>query len=352
MVREVTKSIKAWLEEDTQILCILGGPFVGNTWLVTNAFDKNDYNNLVIVDNVNSYEDFQIVLKNKENDKRYVIIGRLSVEGCKKIVQPIVDDKSIKYVYVMPLTFKEFKIAMPKTYNLSQLDALKIYIQVGGLPEIVKKFFDTGDISKVRRRHSYLFEKIKAGLSYKERQILDATIAQEVSDNPGFIFREISAGAREREYGDSIRTLLDKGLIYKIDRFDYKKETKAHKYKFIFYDIGMWSAIYKKKAFDDNSLYSFYLRELLYYVNGKDYNIFYWIKQRAKARLSIVLEKCMTKKQMLIPVVITKKENTVPRNVQSFQKEYEETDVLYIKRPTDEMVEDGEGLFERISNIT
>ena len=45
MVREVTKSIKAWFEDDTHFLCIFGGPFVGKTWHVTNAFDKNDYNN-------------------------------------------------------------------------------------------------------------------------------------------------------------------------------------------------------------------------------------------------------------------------------------------------------------------
>ena len=58
MVRDVAKSIKAWLEEDTQILCILGGPFVGKTWLATNAFDGNSHNNIELVDNVNSYEDF------------------------------------------------------------------------------------------------------------------------------------------------------------------------------------------------------------------------------------------------------------------------------------------------------
>lgn len=352
MVRDVTKSIKAWLEEDTQILCILGGPFVGKTWLATNAFDGNSHNNIEIVDNVNSYEDFETIIKNLKKDKRYIIVGRLLVEECAKIAQSSVDKKSIKYVYVMPLTFKEFKVAIPKTYNLSEIDLLKIYIQVGGLPEVAKKFFDTGDISKVRRRHSILFEKIKTQYGYREKKILDAIITQELSDAPGFTFRGISAVAREREYGDSIRLLINKGLIYKIDRFDYKKETKAHKCKFVFYDIGMWSTIYKNKAFNDNVLYSFYIRELLSCVKAKEYKILYWVKQRAKAKLSIVIEKCMNKKQIFIPVVITKKENAVPRNVQSFQKEYEETVAIYVKYPIDEIVEDGKALFERICNIT
>ena len=352
MVREVAKSIKAWLEEDIQILCILGGPFVGKTWLVTNAIDKNDYDNMVIVDNVNSYEDFETVLKNVENDNRYVIVGRLSVKKSEKIVQSIVEGISIKYVYVTPMTFNEFKIALPKTYNLSQLDALKIYIQVGGLPEIAKKFFDTGDISKVRRRHTYLFEKLKGGLSYKEKQIIDAVIAQELSDNPGFTIRGISPIAREREYGDSVHSLMDVGLIYKVDRFGYKKDSRMHKYKFTFYDIGMWSTIYKKKSFDDDVMYSFYLRELITYTLGKNYNIFYWVKQRAKAKLSIIIEKCMDKKAIIIPVEIAKKENVIPRNVQSFQNIYKAAIPIYINRPSDEMVEDGEVLFNRLGNIT
>lgn len=352
MVREVAKSIKAWLEEDTQILCILGGPFVGKTWLATNAFDGNSHNNIELVDNVNSYEDFETIIKKKENHKRYVIVGRLLVKKCEKIAQSLVDEKSIKYVYVTPMTFNEFKIALPKTYNLGELDALKIYIQVGGLPEIAKKFFDTGDISKVRRRHTYLFEKLKGGLGYKEKQIIDAVIVQELSDNPGFTFREISVAAREREYGDSVNSLRDKGLIYKIDRFDYKKDSRMHKYKFIFYDIGMWSTIYKKKSFDDDVMYSFLLRELITYTLGKNYNIFYWVKQRAKAKISIIIEKCMDKKAIIIPVEIAKKENVIPRNVQSFQNIYKATIPLYINRPSDEMVEDGDVLFNRLGNIT
>ena len=104
--------------------------------------------------------------------------------------------------------------------------------------------------------------------------------------------------------------------------------------------------------FDDDVMYSFLLRELITYTLGKNYNIFYWVKQRAKAKVSIIIEKSMDKKAIIIPVEIAKKENVIPRNVQSFQNIYKAAIPIYINRPSDEMVEDGEVIFDRLGNIT
>lgn len=360
MVREVAKSIKGWLDEDTKVLCILGGPFVGKTWLATNILNLEKNKKLVVEDDVNSYDEFTEIIKNMDSDKRYVIIGRLLIENCKKKLDAARVGIDIRYVYVMPLNFKEFRETIPQKYKISQMNMLKIYIQVGGLPEAVNVFLDSEDMDAVNKCHQYLFYRIKQELRIKENRIIEAVINQEINDSTGFSFRGISPGARERDYEEDLKLLISKGLIYRLNRLNTCENIKVRKCKYIFYDMGLWSTMHGintsillglKWDLREDILNGFYLRELIYYMCGKGYKLMYWEKHRGKAKLSIIVEKCLENKKIYIPVVIAKNEKFISRSVQSFKKEYENVVPLYIRNLREQAIEDGESLCNTLSNI-
>ena len=66
----------------------------------------------------------------------------------------------------------------------------------------------------------------------------------------------------------------------------------------------------------------------------------------------MIVAKDFIDKIILIPIVIIKKENIIPRNMQSFLFENKNAAPLYIKSPTADKVVDGEVLYDILSNIT
>ena len=69
----------------------------------------------------------------------------------------------------LSMSYDEFKLSIPKIYNLNDIEILNLYILVGGLPEIVKIFLETGDIEKVREGQIYLLEKLQKEIHNRKK---------------------------------------------------------------------------------------------------------------------------------------------------------------------------------------
>ena len=359
MVRQVAERLASlFCDENIKVICVLGGPFVGKTWLVNYVLESENKDCIKVFDNVNTYDEFEEIIEQKEEDEKYVIVGRLGLEGCKARVDK---DVTAEYVMVYPMNYKEFVLAMPVSLNIYEIEMLKIYMMVGGLPEVVKMFVQTGDIDIVRDRQCQLLEEICNSLTVKARKVVDEVIKQELLDNPGFCVRQIDSNARDREYAQVIEELVNMGLIERYKRLLADGDGDRRKYKLKIYDIGIYSMALDLRicdlcsSVDDwnrNLLYDFYYKELRTYIDRSNCAIKYWRKCRAKAKIAIVMEKSENENIRYMPVTFYDRRNSISRSAQSFIKDYSGTISISVPMPTKDKVTDGCELYKKMCNNT
>ena len=62
MVRQVAKKLASlFCDEKIDVICVLGGPYVGKSWLVNSCISKDD--KIMVFDDINSYDDFLKLVK-------------------------------------------------------------------------------------------------------------------------------------------------------------------------------------------------------------------------------------------------------------------------------------------------
>ena len=352
MVRQVADKLASlFRDENIKVICVLGGPYVGKTWLVNHILETEKCNGIKVFDNVNTYEEFEVHIRdNRKVDDRYIIVGRLSEARCKEIVGK---DLIAEYVVLYPMNFSEFRLTIPVGYNLNQREMLNIYMLVGGLPEVVKYFLQTGDINLAKEKQRQLFGEIRCDLSVKARNVVDEVIKQELAESTGFCLRQINGNARDREYGAIIDELVDMGVIARIDRLMETNDIDMRKYKLQFYDVGIYSMVVDLGIdnFNKELLYDFYYKELRTYINSENQVIKYWKKNRAKAKLSIIVEN-KDKEKRFVSISLEDKEWIIPRSVHSFRDEYPSTIHINVQMPILDKVIDGRELYDKISHNT
>lgn len=358
MIRQVAKRLASlFCDEKIDVICVLGGPYVGKSWLVNSYISKK--NKLMVFDDINSYDDFLKLIKAQRISRvKYIIIGRLLEDGCRKLVD---ENINISYVIVYPINFAEFRGLIPKGNNIEPMEMLKMYMLVGGLPEVVKVFLDTGDVDKVRRKQIQLLNGLEEELGRKERAIIKSVIAQEQSKGTGFFLSKIDRNARKREYEESLKNLLDMGIIEKQWRFAPVENADVRKYRLYIYDIGLYLAAIGMdiqrfancyEEWDKKVLYKFYLLDLRTYIDKSHEIIMYWNRHKGKANISIIIKRKCGEDELLFPIGIKEKVELLDKSVQVFVKEYCDVRPINIGIPSIEKVEDGLDLYSKIRNIT
>ena len=358
MVRQVAKRLAGlFCDEKIDIVCVLGGPYVGKSWLVESYVSGDRDNGRLVFDNINSYEEFKKIVDEKTKcGEKCIIVGRLLEEKCRQYER---EGIRIEYVNVYPLNFAEFKVVMPKKYNIQPMQMLKIYMLVGGLPEVIKVFLDTGDIDKVRRKQVEILQRIEEETDRKQRAIIKSVIAQEQCDGTGFFLSKIDRNARKREYEGALNSLLDMGVIEKRLRYAPKLNVDVRKYKLHIYDLGLYLTaiefnniqfINSYKGWDKRLLYKFMIMDLRTYIDKREEMIMYWSKYKAKANIPMIIKVERGMEEILFPVGIKENVRLLDKSVSVFMKEYINVRPINMKIPLMEEVEDGLDLYYRISN--
>lgn len=171
-----------------------------------------------------------------------------------------------------PLTFAEFLIATNHENYLNIIEKniengnnnlfhnkivelLKFYYIVGGMPEAVQEFIDSGNLYKVREIQKNLLMFYESDFSkhvpYKEvsriKMVWNSIASQLAKENKKFIYGVLKEGSRGKDYELAIRWLQDTGLI----RLCYNIKTpklplSAYKinniYKIYMLDVGLLGA--------------------------------------------------------------------------------------------------------------
>lgn len=166
----------------------------------------------------------------------------LGVELKRKNVSfPVGKDEQLK---LYPLNFHEFTEAlgggkyldMLRQYDLFReipsyvteplLHYLKLYYIIGGMPEAVRTYIETDDISEVDKVLDRINQDLRNDFAHhaEPKDILrigwiwDSIPKQLAKENNKFIFSHVRAGVRARELEDALQWLADAGLVYKLEK--------------------------------------------------------------------------------------------------------------------------------------
>ena len=315
------KELRKWYDSnDGRILFVCGAPKVGKSWLISELCRNKQANNIFVVSDVDIYRNAEklrrIILRLRADEKlsNARIIVESSVVDRIIIEQKIADEEYIKFIQVHPMSLHEYKNIMIRRYNYSDIELVKMYLIIGGLPQCVDYFYRYGDFTGTRNIQQTILEGICTSKDGRKRTILYSLPKQLQPNRTGFKYRQIKQNARQREYGESFQCLERKGIIYRIKYLELGNEIAKINYNVYIYDVGLMSlltgvdergVLENENIFMvyDNLLVKNYVIQELYAMNANaKYTINYWHKHRAKAKLPLILRG--VGRNVTIPVIL------------------------------------------------
>ena len=178
----------------------------------------------------------------EEGSCHYVLSGSLlGVElKRKKVSFPVGKDEQLK---LYPLDFYEFTQALgggnylemlqefdpfreiPSYIAEPMLRYLKLYYIIGGMPEAVRTYVETEDLTQVdtvldriiRDLHNDFAHHAEPKDIVRIGWIWDSVPKQLAKDNNKFVFSHVREGTRARDLEDALQWLVDAGLVYRLE---------------------------------------------------------------------------------------------------------------------------------------
>lgn len=183
----------------------------------------------------------------------------------------------VDHLFMHPMTFDEFLLAVgdgalrdllhKADFSLTDAlreryeDRLRQYYYVGGMPEAVAEFAESGSFEAVRTIQNRLlfdyehdFSKYAdALLAEKIRLVWNSVPSQLARENKKFIFSAVREGARARGYEEAIQWLVDAGLLLRVKRVSkaalpLSLYEDRDAFKLYFFDVGLLGAANRLSA--------------------------------------------------------------------------------------------------------
>lgn len=208
---------------------------------------------LVFLDEIQSYPHLMTMLKFLNRDGRYTYIASGSELGVALAETASVPIGSISIEEMYPLDFEEFLLAMGcgqetidgikqkfddrKSLNESlhnyMLQQFKLYLLVGGLPEVVNKFLENRNIQQVRevQRDIYTLYKVDASQYDVERKLMIRRIYDMIPSNmenkkKRVIIKRIEESRGHKQfddYADEFEYLTNSGIALAVQAISNPK---------------------------------------------------------------------------------------------------------------------------------
>lgn len=145
-------------------------------------------------------------------------------------------------INLYPMSFEEFLLAKGETelekvlsmwefevlntLHEKLIDLLRQYFYVGGMPEAVKEYVETGALNEVRRIQKNILGGYARDFSKHAPKepvprielVWQSMPSQLFKENKKFIYGALRKGARANDFELAIRWLVDAGLLYKVPR--------------------------------------------------------------------------------------------------------------------------------------
>lgn len=180
----------------------------------------------------------------------------------------------VNEINIYPMSFEEFLLAKGEgemvkllenhdypTMNLlheKYVDLLRQYYYVGGMPEAVAEYIESGAIKEVRRIQLDILRGYDRDFSKhapreqvtRIRMVWNSIPSQLFKENKKFIYGALRKGARATDFELAIKWLVDAGLVYQVHRctkpalpLDIYEDLVA--FKLYLVDIGLLGAMVK-----------------------------------------------------------------------------------------------------------
>ena len=320
MERTVLQELVSWKnEEDRKPLILNGARQVGKTWILR-EFAKKEYNKEAYV--ICRKNELAKSIFAKDFDVERILRGLRAITsvditpGDTLIILDEVQDipeaiESLKYfceqapqyhiavagsllgislhdnvsypvgkvdeIHMYPMSFEEFLLAkgeneiyksvVARDYDTTNIvheklvELLRQYYYVGGMPEAVKKYVETGALQAVRRIQNRILSGYDIDFSkhapaeqvQRIRMVWRSIPSQLFKENKKFIYGTLRKGARAKDFELAIEWLVNSGLVYKVARCNKLALPLAiyedlAAFKLYFVDIGLLGAIVDTEA--------------------------------------------------------------------------------------------------------
>lgn len=237
------------------------------------GIDITPGNTLIILDEVQDIPEAIESLKyfSEEVPEYHIAVAGslLGISLHKDVSYPV---GKVQEIDIYPLNFEEFLLAKGETesYKLLQegdfdtinlihekyIDLLRQYYYVGGMPEVVKEYIETGGLQSVRKIQKSIlsgYEKDFSKHAPKEqvariRLVWQTLPSQLFKENKKFIYGSLRQGARAKDFEIAIQWLADAGLVYKVPlckevKLPLKVYEDTSAFKLFTLDLGLLGAM-------------------------------------------------------------------------------------------------------------
>ncbi len=278
-------------------------------------------------------------------------------ENARRVSFPV---GKVTFLDLYPLTFLEFLLSIGQNLLAESVQALdwptlgafhgqlnellRIYLYVGGMPEVVRRYTEEQDLLSVRdtqrdllRAYENDFSKYAPNdLAERIRLVWRAIPANLAKENRKFMFSKISKSARAREYEDALQWLIDSSLAHRV-RCVTSPETPltSHEEESVFKvylsDVGLLGALNNLDArtlLEGNSLFSSYkgslaeqfaLQEIL--AAGQVGGAHYYKNEKTRNEIDFLVDgnRLMP---AAIPIEVKSGENLQAKSLRAYIKKY------------------------------
>ncbi len=318
LFRKVKKDIEEWLSNSKDALLVTGARQVGKSYIIRETLKENNidfvefnfikqtslidiFNSTIKEDASNFIMALSVAAKRELNSTTVIFFDE--IQECKEIVTIIkflVERGVYRYILsgsllgvelvnlrsapvgylttidMYPMDLEEFYIANGLSSSVFEMlkdsfekveavdpfihnaliDAFYKYLIVGGMPEAVQTFVETGDIEKVKKIHNKIYrEYLKDFTKYEKEKKLKLIntynlIPSELNmKNKRYIFNNLNEELHFDRYENSFNWLIDAGValpVYNVTEYMIPLEAskKSNLFKLFLSDVGLLTTYY------------------------------------------------------------------------------------------------------------
>jgi predicted AAA+ superfamily ATPase len=218
---------------------------------------------------------------------------------------------------------------------------LKEYLFIGGMPEAVKTFAESGDLAAVRSVQEIILNNYRNDFSKhisavnipKVYMLWDSIPVHLAKEKKKFIYKEVKTGGRASEFENAMNWLTNTGLVYRIDRITNPKIPlssygEREHFKLYMLNVGLLSA---KAPLDistfmlgDNPVFTefkgalteqFVLQEIKASINS---SVFFWGNESGKAEIDFIMQF----RNEIVPIEVKSAFNTKSQSLSVYLEKY------------------------------
>ena len=312
---------------------------------------------LIIIDEIQEAPGALTSLKYfQENAPEYHIIAAGSLLGITLNRSGSFPVGKVEFLDLFPLSFVEFLDAINEnqladllrnpdwslinSFSEKFTDRLRQYYYTGGMPEVVLQYSVSGEMKQVREIQKRILVSYEQDFSKhapaeivpRIRMIWNGVPAQLAKENRKFIYGQLKAGARAKDFELALSWLIDCGLLYKVHNVSkpalpMKAYEELNTFKLFMLDIGLLGALTDldaKTLLEGNTVFTEFkgaLTEQYVYQQLRTLNelpVYYWSAGNARSEVDFLLQY----KGQIIPLEVKAEENLHAKSLRVFCEKY------------------------------